>query len=249
MTLLREQQQQGELEHIGPLHGVHRLDRGTSGLLMVAKSAAAARELSMLLRERRLHKYYVALTSRRPSQKQGRVRGDMARSRRGQWKLLRSTDNPAVTAFMSTSLSLAGDGECGSPAAGRAGLRAFLLKPSTGRTHQLRVAMKSVGAPVLGDATYAAADAARGEERAYLHAAALRLPASAALCESGEPTRVLCPPTDGAEFLSDAFRALWDGWFDPGSVPAAGVWFDGTAVSSATPVALPRERRASDSRR
>ena len=57
MTLLRAMQGSGELEHPGRLHSVHRLDRVTSGLLMVAKSPAAARDLSTLLRERRVHKY------------------------------------------------------------------------------------------------------------------------------------------------------------------------------------------------
>lgn len=53
--------------------------------------------------------------------------------------LARTTDDPAVTRFTSAAVP------------GRPGVRAFLLKPETGRTHQLRVAMKSLGAPVLGD--------------------------------------------------------------------------------------------------
>ena len=57
MTLLRAMQSSGEIEHTGRLHSVHRLDRVTSGLLMVAKSPAAARDLNALLRERRIHKY------------------------------------------------------------------------------------------------------------------------------------------------------------------------------------------------
>lgn len=65
----------------------------------------------------------------------------LQRGRRGSWMLSRSTQDPAITRF--TSAAVAG---CdGRP------LRAFLLKPVTGRTHQLRVAMKSLGAPVLGD--------------------------------------------------------------------------------------------------
>jgi tRNA pseudouridine32 synthase/23S rRNA pseudouridine746 synthase len=54
--------------------------------------------------------------------------------------LARSTQNPAVTRFASAAVP-----------GRRPGLRAYLLKPETGRTHQLRVAMKSLGAPILGD--------------------------------------------------------------------------------------------------
>ncbi len=77
--------------------------------------------------------------------------------------LLRTLGNPAVTRFDSVPLP-----------GRRPGLRAYLLKPGTGRTHQLRVAMKSLGAPVLGDERYAAKAAASREERCYLHCAALR---------------------------------------------------------------------------
>ena len=71
LPMLREMQRTGALEHTGALHAVHRLDRVTSGLFMVAKHAEAARELSNLLRERRIHKYYVAISARKPSKKQG----------------------------------------------------------------------------------------------------------------------------------------------------------------------------------
>lgn len=68
------------------------------------------------------------------------------RGRRGSWMLARTSSDPAITRFASTAVP-----------GGRPGLRAFLLKPETGRTHQLRVALKSLGAPVLGDARYAQA--------------------------------------------------------------------------------------------
>jgi hypothetical protein len=91
-------------------------------------------------------KYYFALTSRRPARKQGSVVGDMRRARAGAWRLSpqsAGTDDPAVTRFASV----------GVPAAAP-GLRAFLLRPETGRTHQLRVALKSLSSPVLGDELY-----------------------------------------------------------------------------------------------
>jgi hypothetical protein len=54
-------------------------------------------------------------------------------------------------------------------------MRLYLLKPETGRTHQLRVAMKSLGAAILGDPLYGNAAAAAEQERMYLHAAAVRV--------------------------------------------------------------------------
>ena len=209
------------------LHSVHRLDRVTSGLLMVAKTAEAARTVSLLLRERRLHKYYVAVSARKPSKKMGRVSGDMDRSRRGTWKLLRTSDHPAVTAFVSRGV--------GESAASTSARRAFLLKPQTGRTHQLRVALKALSSPVLGDPLYSAAADAALEERAYLHAAALRLPAGlpALSDDPSLPIEVVCSPTTGAHFTSDAFRDAWSGWFDDESTrPAGGTWWEGTPVAS-----------------
>lgn len=57
----------------------------------------------------------------------------------------------------------------------RPGVRLFLVKPETGRTHQIRVALKSNSAPILGDMLYANKDEAKTEERTYLHAAAIRV--------------------------------------------------------------------------
>ena len=233
LPMLRDMQRRGELEFSGRLFSVHRLDRVTSGLLMVAKSAAAAREASELLRDRRLHKYYVALSARKPAKKMGRVSGDMERSRRGQWKLLRSLENPAVTVFTSEALTqdATEEGPTGQP------LRAFVLKPLTGRTHQLRVAMKCLGSPVLGDTLYAAADDAKREERAYLHSAALRIPAGCMhLSDDGAPIEVVCTPTIGSKFTSAAFASTWARWFseaaDHQGASLGRTWFESTPVAS-----------------
>lgn len=129
----------------------HRLDRVTSGVLLIAKGAAANSELSQLFQQRQVHKLYLALSLRKPSKKQGLIRGDMAAARNGSWKLLRSQKNPAITQFFSFGTG--------------SGLRLFVLRPHTGKTHQLRVAMKSVGAPILGDERYGGATA----DRCYLH--------------------------------------------------------------------------------
>jgi tRNA pseudouridine32 synthase/23S rRNA pseudouridine746 synthase len=116
----------------GPLHPVHRLDAATSGAMVFARSDAVARELLRAFAERRVVKYYVALSARRPSRKMGTIAGDMVKSRRGSWALARTRANAAVTRFASA----------GAGVAGRPGLRAFVLKPETGRTHQVRRAAR-----------------------------------------------------------------------------------------------------------
>lgn len=139
----------------GDFFPVHRLDAGTSGLLIVARNAAANSTLSQLFQAREIEKYYLALSARKPEKKQGTVVGDMEKGRRGAWKLLHSQQQPAVTQFFSKGLG---------------GQRLFLVKPLTGKTHQIRVALKSIGAPILGDDSYAGEPA----DRLYLHAFALR---------------------------------------------------------------------------
>lgn len=132
----------------GRLHAVHRLDTGTSGLVLFATSSHTAGLLAKAFRERRVHKYYLALSTRKPQKKQGSVIGDMVRGRSSTWKLVpkgpqQPPQDPAVTRFWSTALP----DVC-------SGLRLYLLKPETGRTHQLRVAMKSLGVAILGDKLY-----------------------------------------------------------------------------------------------
>ncbi|MGN7085086.1 TIGR01621 family pseudouridine synthase, partial [Neisseria sp. P0001.S005] len=108
---------------------VHRLDKATSGLLLFALNRDSAAALSAQFAEKTMRKTYLALGTHKPAKKQGWVKGGMARSRRGTWKLTRDEDNFAVTRFSSQSL--------------KPGLRLFVLQPFTGKTHQLRVAMKS----------------------------------------------------------------------------------------------------------
>lgn len=131
---------------------VHRLDKVTSGILVFAKHAQAASILSAQFRERQVTKYYLAISARKPRRKQGAIVGDMAKARRGSWKLLSSKENPAKTQFFSTSLM--------------PGFRLFIIKPCTGKTHQIRVALKSEGAPILGDQLYGGV----ASDRVYLHA-------------------------------------------------------------------------------
>ena len=188
MQVLRQMQEEGRLEP-GELFPVHRLDKITSGVLVLARDREMAAMLGEAFAQRQVEKVYLALASRRPSKKQGWIKGDMERSRRGTWKLLRSNQQPAITRFVSRTIP----GEI-------PGLRLYVLKPLTGKTHQLRVAMKSLGAPVLGDALYGASEDAAQYERTYLHACALRLTVA------DEALDVSCWPREGSLFLTESFQ-------------------------------------------
>lgn len=143
------------------LHPVHRLDRITSGLILLARHPEAAAGLGALFAEGEVEKYYLALSDRPPGKKQGMVKGGMVKARGGSWRLTRDEGLPAVTQFF--SYGLVGP-QCPS------GLRLFVVRPRTGRTHQIRVALKSLGSPILGDSRYGGTPADRG----YLHAWAIR---------------------------------------------------------------------------
>ena len=137
------------------LYAVHRLDKVTSGLIILARNKSAAATFTELFAQHSIDKFYLAITDSKPKKKQGWVKGDMAKSRRGTYKLLASNLNPAITRFYSISF--------------KAGFRAFILKPFSGKTHQLRVALKSIGSPILGDIAYSGT----ASDRTYLHAYAL----------------------------------------------------------------------------
>lgn len=174
----------------GGVFPVHRLDKATSGLLLLARSREWAATLAGLFRERAVEKYYIALSDLAPRKKQGLIQGDMVRSRRGSWKLTRTMERPARTRFLSRPV--------------RPGLRLFVLKPLTGRTHQLRVAMKSLGAPILGDALYHQA-VPDWPDRMYLHAHTLRFGLQ------GRAFSYACAPGEGSFFLDEGVsQALHD---------------------------------------
>ena len=178
-------QEQYKLEAIYPLH---RLDKMTSGLVIFGKCKEAAQQFGKMFENREVEKYYLAISLRKPKKKQGWIKGDMKSARRGSWMFAKTNDNPAITQFHSTAL--------------REGERGFLVKPHTGKTHQIRVALKSIGSPIAGDIRYAQSDEAKKEARGYLHAYALRFE------YKGETYRFLQPPKEGERFLSDAFNAI-----------------------------------------
>ncbi|EPG0609747.1 TIGR01621 family pseudouridine synthase [Vibrio fluvialis] len=181
------------------LYLVHRLDKMTSGILLLARNAQAASELSKAFAERQVEKFYLALGSKKPKKKQGLISGDMERSRRASWKLLTSQTNPAVTQFFSL--------------AAEPGERLFLCKPYTGKTHQIRVALKSIGSGIVGDPIYNAGSQA---DRGYLHAFALRF------SYAGETYQWVCDPRYqgalGEKWNSDIVSQGIESWLEPWSL-------------------------------
>lgn len=138
---------------------VHRLDKATSGLVIFAKSAPAAAIFGQLFSEHKIQKHYVAIAMGKPKKKQGWVKGDMEKGRNGSWLLTRTQLNPASTYF--TSSALVADQKIAK--------RFYLIEPKTGKTHQIRVALKSLGCAILGDERYKGVEA----DRCYLHAFSL----------------------------------------------------------------------------
>ncbi|WP_221795393.1 TIGR01621 family pseudouridine synthase [Oceanobacter mangrovi] len=154
-----------------PLWPVHRLDKVTSGILLLAKNSECASRFGELFSNQQIRKFYLAQCSSKPSKKQGWIKGDMEKTRNGSWKLLRSCSNPAITRFMSSYDEASGK-------------RLFLLAPKTGKTHQIRVALKSLGSPIDGDGRYKGAAA----DRTYLHAYGM------AFTDGDQDWQILCPP-------------------------------------------------------
>lgn len=142
---------------------VHRLDRGTSGLLVVAKSDAAHRALKELLATRELRREYLALVEGLPEARAGTVDAPIGRHRRERVLMSIDSEEPreARTHFeLERALS-------------RTALLRVVLE--TGRTHQIRVHMAAIGHPVCGDTQYGGRRA-YGLERQFLHAARLAFP-------------------------------------------------------------------------
>ncbi len=170
---------------------VHRLDRDTSGLLVVARSAEAHRRLQNLVRRRELEREYLALVVGRPESRSGTIDAAIGRDRRDPVRHSLDTAAPreAITHFEVEELL-----------ARHALLRVRL---ETGRTHQIRVHLGAIGLPVAGDPLYGR-PRELGLERQFLHAARLAFPHPF----SGEPVSVDSPlPPDLAEPLARARAA------------------------------------------
>jgi 23S rRNA pseudouridine1911/1915/1917 synthase len=142
---------------------VHRLDRDTSGLMVVAKSEEAHAALQEMLRKRELSREYLALVEGRPDARRGTIDAPIGRDRRRRSTMSTQTDVPreAVTHFEQVE------------ALPKTTLLAVTLE--TGRTHQIRAHMAAIGHPVVGDSQYGGGNsgARLGLSRQFLHSAKL----------------------------------------------------------------------------
>jgi 23S rRNA pseudouridine1911/1915/1917 synthase len=152
------------LERVGAAGGpegrrgiVHRLDRDTSGLLVVARSDEVLAALQSALRRREIVREYLALVEGRPDSRTGTIEAPLGRDRRVRTRM--STDTAegrsAITHFETERVL--------------EGYTLLRVRLETGRTHQIRAHLKAIGHPVAGDPEYGHAGAL-GLERQFLHA-------------------------------------------------------------------------------
>jgi 23S rRNA pseudouridine1911/1915/1917 synthase len=164
---------------------VHRLDRDTSGLLVVARSTQAYDALVRMLADHDVDRRYLALVWGRPESARGVVDAPIGRSLHRRTRMaVREGGRTARTAY--TVVESFAD----------AGVSLLECTLETGRTHQIRVHLQAIGHPVVGDATYGGARAPLDPGRPFLHAAALGFahPVSGERIELVEP---LPPDLDG----------------------------------------------------
>lgn len=200
MQILRQMETEGKLPAGERLFPVHRLDTITSGILVIARGRKSANQIGNEFRFGRVEKVYCAISEKAPTRVMGTISGDMEKAREGNWQLTRSQKDPAVTHFISV------------PYKTDRAMRLFLLRPATGKTHQIRVALKSTGSPILGDGRYGGYGRAREEERGYLHAYAIRFRSN------GKTVQVIDYPTEGREFRREGFLMALKQAGDPFSI-------------------------------
>jgi 23S rRNA pseudouridine1911/1915/1917 synthase len=161
---------------------VHRLDRDTSGLLVVARSERARASLIRQLKEREVHKTYLALVQGVPQPPQGTIEAAIGRHPRNRKKMaVVAGGREAETRYRVREV-------LDSPSPPKAGSFALLeVEPVTGRTHQVRVHLAAIGHPVVGDGVYGRRSPLVG--RQFLHAwrLAFELPSSGRLVEFESP--------------------------------------------------------------
>lgn len=156
----------------------HRLDRDTSGCLVLGRHRKALARLGLLFKQGRIGKTYWAIVDGGPALEEGLIDLPLARldATRGWWMKVDPAGLPAQTRWR---------------VMGRAGPRCWLaLSPLTGRTHQLRVHCAAMGWPILGDPIYA--ERRETGEPLHLHARAVVVP----LSPNREPIGVEAPPPD-----------------------------------------------------
>jgi tRNA pseudouridine32 synthase/23S rRNA pseudouridine746 synthase len=165
---------------------IHRLDRDTSGVILTARTAPAAAVLGRAMMARRMKKTYLAIVAPgAPAPREGLIETPLRRESIGPQAYVRTcpADHPGAMAAATRYRTL----DAGETAA------LVELSPRTGRMHQLRVHMASIGRPIAGDARYGGTPVLAGAPapRTMLHAAAL-----AFVHPSGGPLTLAAPLAD-----------------------------------------------------
>jgi RluA family pseudouridine synthase len=170
---------------------VHRLDRGTSGVILAAKTQPAAAFLGRALMSRRVKKTYLAVVAGAPSPRDGRIEAPLRRVAIGREVHMETcaADHPDAESAVTGYRTLAAGDEAA----------LMELRPHTGRMHQLRVHLAALGRPIAGDSRYGGALMLGGAAipRLMLHARSLSFPHP----EGGERTIEAAVPDDMAALL------------------------------------------------
>lgn len=152
----------GSIAGVGRPGIVHRLDKETSGLLVVAKTDAAQASLMRQFGERSVEKEYLALVRGETPSPRGRIEAPVGRDPRDRQRMaVVAGGRDSVTEY--EQLGTGG------------GYALLALRPLTGRTHQIRAHLAYLGLPIAGDLRYGGGEAPAGLRRQFLHAARLRL--------------------------------------------------------------------------
>lgn len=169
----------------------HRLDRDTSGCLVLGRNRRALKRLGRLFAEGRVEKTYWAVTLGVPAAREGRIELPLAKLNavRG-WRMVAAPDGQAAI----TEWRLLGSG---------GGLAWIECRPLTGRTHQIRIHLAEIGYPILGDPVYGPKSGESRSKPLHLHARRILLP-----LDPGKPPVTAEAPLP--EALRPAFAAC--GW-------------------------------------
>ena len=179
---------------------VHRLDKDTSGVLVVAKTAQSAKRLARLFQTRDVKKTYWAICLGLPAPRAGEIKGFMKKSMEGDRELMVGARHGEEGAQHALTRYAVAD---------NAGARAswVVLRPETGRTHQLRVHMQAMGHSIYGDGKYTCdfPDPEGLSRKLHLHARKIEIPR--------EGQKPLVIEADLPKHMADSFDALG---FNPG---------------------------------
>jgi tRNA pseudouridine32 synthase/23S rRNA pseudouridine746 synthase len=145
---------------------VHRLDMGTSGIMVMARGKAMERALSILFQTRQVHKHYVAVVAGNVSPRRGEINLPLITDWPNRPRQIVSfvLGKPSQTRYQVLEYDAIHD------------TSRIDLEPITGRTHQLRVHLQALGHPILGDELYASPATCAQSVRLLLHAATICFP-------------------------------------------------------------------------